>query len=822
MRRATPPHFGRVGPVLLLTLCFSLLLTGCLPKQPAAPEAFQAALKAAASARPAPPQTAYGKLPLAFEANQGQSDPQVKFLARGQGYSLFLTETEAVLTLRPPTPDPQPPSVLRMQLVGANSNPQVTGQAELPGRINYFLGNDPSQWRTNIPTFAKVRYANVYPGVDLVYYGNLRQLEYDLVVAPGVDPAVIRVAFDGADELSLDAQGNLTLQVASGTLRFQKPRIYQEVNGQRREIEGGYVLVEPPTPGPQAPIRTVGFQVMAYDKTLPLIVDPGLEYSTFLGGSAEDQAHAVAVDAAGNVFVAGVTYSRDFPTTPGSYQATVPTRICSPIACPSAFVAKLDPTGSALVYATYIGGSVGTNAWGVALDAAGNAYVTGQTSALDFPTTPGAVQPTYAGGFDDAFVTKLDPTGSHLVYSTFLGGGGISCGPLCSRGGDDYGYGIAVDIVGNAYVTGWTDSFSFPGNCLFPSHCSAPYSADAFVTMLDPTGSRLVYSIWLGGSWWDQGNGIAVDRDGNAYVAGATESDDFLTTPGAFQRQKAQCNTLGCFEVFVAKLDPAGSALVYSTYIEGTTGGGGRGLGIAVDPAGHAYVTGNTTSPDFPVTPDAFQVTYRGAPCRGQPCGNAFVATLNRTGSALRYATYLGGQGGDRGYGITLDPSGNIVVAGSTTSPDFPTTPGAIQPTSGGGTCYDHICEDAFVAKFSALTTPEVTLTVNQPAFRRGEQLTLTASVVPGRSAVTADTYVAVLLPHGSLLFLQGDGSLTTDLRPIVSNWAVSPFIGQVFAYTFTGGEPLGNYAWLAAFTDPGTLNIIGNIAWVPFVVVNP
>src|SRR2546425_238817 len=646
---------GVKGMVLLLALA----LASCAPASATHPstESHQATKPQVLAA--------YGKLPLSFEANQGQTEPQVKFLSRGSGYTLFLTSTEAVLMLtktdahakhripgeaRLVEPEKGAGTVLRMKLLGANPAPAVAGVGELPGKSNYFVGNDPKKWRANVPTYAKVEYRDVYPGVNLVYYGNLRQLEHDFVVSPGADPKVITLAFEGMDGVAIDALGDLVLRADGSEVRLRKPFVYQEQDGQRAVIPTRYVLKAE---------RQVAFEVAAYDATKPLIIDPVLAYSTFLGGSNDDRGFGIAVDAAGNAYVTGGTGSINFPTTPGAFQTTS--------GGGDAFVTKLDPTGAALVYSTYLGGSSGDFANGIAVDATGSAYVTGTTTSADFPTTPGAAQTTFGGGLVDAFVTKLNPTGSALVYSTHLGGGG-----------SDQGFGIAVDTSGNAYVTGSAGGLNFPTTP--GAFQTTPGGVgDAFVTKFNATGSALVYSTYLGGSDFDEGKGIAVDAAGSAYVTGRTFSTNFPTTPGAFQ------TTLNFTDAFVTKLNPAGSALVYSTYLGGSRSD--EGHAIAVEAAGSAYVTGLTASFNFPTTPGAFRTTSGGGG------GDAFVTKLNADGSALVYSTYLGGNSIDFGNGIAVDTAGNAYVTGDTLSRNFPTTPDATQPDFGGD-------RDAFVTKF--------------------------------------------------------------------------------------------------------------------------
>ena len=613
---------------------------------------------------------AYGKLPLSFEANEGQTDNRVDFLSRGSGYTLFLTPTEAVLALRKPVASNRPrrdngtprnaeaeqapaapTAVLRMKLVGANPSPRVTGLEELPGKSNYFLGNDPDKWHTDVPNYARVQYQDVYPGVDLVYYGNQRQLEYDLVVAPGADPDAIALSFDGVEKLRIDAQGDLVLETAGGEIRQHKPLVYQEVDGIRREIAGSYVL----NGGYQ-----VGFQVAAYDAGKPLIIDPVLVYSTYLGGSARDRGRGIAVDAAGNAYVTGTTKSTDFPTA-NAFQAA----FAGNISDDDTFVTKLNAAGNALVYSTYLGGIGDDDVHAIALDAAGNAYVTGFTTSTNFPTAS-PFQATRDGGLD-AFVAKLNTAGNALVYSTYLGGSSF-----------DNGEGIAVDAAGNAYVTGDTESTDFP--TVSPFQPTFAFGVvDAFVTKLNTAGSALVYSTYLGGNGLDQGAGIAVDTSGNAYVTGLTRSGDFPTA-SPFQASSA---TSG--DVFVTKLNASGSALVYSTYLGGSGVENRFGGGIAVDAAGNAYVTGVTESADFP-TANPIQPAHGGG-------RDAFVTKLNAAGNALVYSTYLGGSGNDDGNAIAVDTSGSAYVTGNTDSTNFPTA-SPFQATKAGSS-------DAFIVKIS-------------------------------------------------------------------------------------------------------------------------
>ena len=686
-------------------------------------QASQQPRQADATAAPtAKPAVSYAKLPLSFEANQGQTDNRVKFISHGRGYGLFLTGDEAVLTLRSSwsvvrgswsprrgihgllprtpnfgftTPDQRsrvtdngprmPDSVVRLQLVGANPSAAVAGEAELPGKANYFIGNDPKQWRTNVPTYGRVKYQGLYPGVDLVYYGNQGgQLEYDFVVAPRADPSSILLAIDGAGRVGskqkavssgqsrIDSNGDLVVHMnGNDEVRFHKPVVYQEeesgarqgirsstaVNRQssidnRQLREGRFIL--------DAQNR-VHFALGPYDRTRPLVIDPVLFYSTNLAGSSGASGTGIAVDSSGSAYVTGGTDSTDFPISTNALQAYLG-------GMADCFVAKLNAEGSALVYSTYLGGSKGDSCLGIAVDSCGNAYVTGVTGSEDFPT----VNPFQAinkaaatiSGEETAFVAKLNSTGSALVYSTYLGGSY-----------QDLPGGIAVDSSGSAYITGWTLSTDFPTAHPFLATCNGcTGGGDAFVTKFDPAGTALVYSTFLGGSvsvfypYTDFGSGagsIAVDSSGNAYVTGGTRSTDFPTVNPVQAANHAPGGT-----AFVSKFNPAGSALLYSTYLGGSLTD--NGAGIAVDSSGNAYVTGSTCSTDFP-TVNPLQTSLSNA-CY------AFVTKLNAAGSALVYSTYLGGiTGADPNTGISTaatsiaaDSSGNAYVTGETDATDFP------------------------------------------------------------------------------------------------------------------------------------------------------
>jgi hypothetical protein len=639
------------------------------------------ALVLAAERAPTHPQvvTNYGKLPLSFEPNHGQTDNQVKFIARGAGYTLFLTPNEAVFSLQqnrasgvsqdlgdaalnPPKPEPQTSSVLRVQLMNADRNPALTGLNELPGRTNYFRGNDPSKWATNLPTFAKVQYKEVLKGIDLVYYGNQGQLEYDFVVSPGADARLINLKFSGARNLRVDSQtGDLILRFGQEEIRFHKPVAYQNDAVENKHLVPADYILESN--------NRVSFALGRYDRSKPLVIDPTLSYSTYLGGTSNDYGTAIAVDSSGSAYVTGYTNSANFPTTSGAYQTTCGGG-CSGTTV-DAFISKLDPTGSFLVYSTYLGGTGNDYGNGIALDASGNAYIAGQTFATDFPTTPGALKTkcgtdNCASGY--AFVTKLNSAGSGLVYSTYLGGIG-----------KNQGNAVVLDASNNAYITGYTQSLTFPTTPgAFQTTCKCAQTV-AFVTKLNTTGTGLIYSTYLGGSNGEVGYGIVVDSSNNAYLTGYTQSFDFPTSPGAFQ------TSLGANRAaWVTKLNSTGSALIYSTYLGGitsvTTPCEACGTAIAIDSAGNAYVCGLTAESNFPVTPGAYQTTFMG-PTNGH---DAFLTKLNPTGSGLVFSTYLGGNGDTGATGIAIDQSGNIWLKGNTKSTVFPVTPGAFQSALAG------------------------------------------------------------------------------------------------------------------------------------------
>jgi hypothetical protein len=635
-------------------------------------------------------------LPLRFEPNQGQSSSNAKFLAQGRGFSAQFKENEADFLLASHS---AMSSLLRVSLLNASRNAAVSGEMRLPGTVNYFIGNDREKWHSGLPTFERLRYASVYPGTDLIYYGNNGNMEFDYQLSPGATPSLIQMRFDGARSLKIDSKGDLIVTADGGQISFQKPVIYQpEDGGHKNFIAGKFRILQK---------NTVGFAVASYDHAKPLVIDPILNYSTYIGGYA--QAAAIAVDKDGEAFVTGIA-TLDFPTTPGSVQPVgVPfsgAQLWPAVAKP--FVAKFNRTGTALLYSTFLSGSGIDSAAGIALDANGDAFVVGGTSSTDFPITAGAFQTKIAiqtpntTSQSNGFVTELNSTGSFLVYSTYLGGSSLS-----------FVNHVAIDAAGNAYLTGNTFDTDFPTTqgAYRPTPVTkaiAP-SSSAFIAKLNPAGSALVYSTYLAGSGNDGGYTIAVDSAGEAYVGGDTLSSDFPVTPGAFQ---TQIGASGVQTGFVTKLNASGSALLYSTYLGGNAGD--TLTAIALDSNGNAYATGNTTSPDFPVTAGAFQSKI-GIDYFDQTQDNAFVSKLNSTGTALDYSTFLGGgislgpgaPMGDGANGIAVDGQGVAYVTGVACTGDFPTTSGAFEPQNLDGEI-DGECT-AFLTKMNpAPNTPLV------------------------------------------------------------------------------------------------------------------
>ena len=754
--------------------------------------------------------TEFLSLPLTFEANRGQTDPAVKFLSRGDGYALFLTEDSAVFKLRS-NRERSSSAVVRMKLMGVNSRVNISGAQPLAGTVNYFMGNDPSQWATGITTFGKVNYRQVYRGVDLVYYGTERRLEYDFIVAPGAVPEQIVLEFSGAKP-AIGADGDLVLTLDGKPLAFRKPVVYQTIAGKKEMIAGNYKLSG----------NRAQFALGKYDHNRALVIDPVLDYLTYLGGSGTDQVgfttfsasgnptQGMAVDPAGSVYVTGRTQSTDFPVLGAVQGANTANGF-------TGFVAKLNPAGSQLIYSTYIGGggfgdATTTQPYAIAVDSSGSAYITGFTSAPQFPVTAGAYQ-TICGNLvptktncpnsGSAFLTKLSPNGGSLVYSTFFGPGP----------GPETAVAVAVDSRGQAYIAGnSTDQcdsnntascFPTTPNAVLPgsafNHTTSPNNfnqGSAFISAFDAAGAHLLYSSLFGGNGSPAGNqhptfasGVAVDSSGNFYLVGTTESNQLPVTPGAFQttyygNPEAGFGTSS--RGFVAKFSPvsSGASLLYATYLGGrdTTVVSYQDVisGIAADGAGNAYISGNA-SYDFPATAGANNSTP--CPAANSCINRGFLAKLNPAGSALVWATFVGtgltdptlssastispprldaagnlyvggvtgnnqeyplvnplqpakafggvyvtmydptgssmyfstviydpeSNGGVFNSGVDVDSQGNIYVAGYTSQTNLTVTPGAFQTAVKGAT-------DGFIAKISAPAippTPAITLVAN-------------------------------------------------------------------------------------------------------------
>jgi uncharacterized repeat protein (TIGR01451 family) len=574
------------------------------------------------------------KMPLRFEENAGQvKEAGVRFVARGRGYRLSLGAREAVFDLG----ETAGAAALRLRLAGGAEHPVLAGIDPLPAKSNYLLGRDPRGWHAGVASFAGVRYAGVYPGTDLVFSGDERQVEQSFYLAAGAEPQRIRLVWEGAASAEVGKEGELTLRTPGRELTASRPVAYQVVDGERRTVECRYDVRAGQPGAPE-----VGFALGGYDRRLPLVIDPVFGSGMLLGGGATDVAHAIGVDADGNIYIAGSTSSTEFIGTisPGGVQSSNAGDF-------DGFVVKIDPTGTTLLYSTYFGGAGLDEIEGIAVDAAGNAYLTGYTLSSDFPVTTGALQGT-SGGDRDAFVAKLGPTGATLLYSTYLGGTGT-----------DFGDGIAIDATGNAYVTGSTGSTDFPGvtaGSLQPANAGGP--SDAYVTAIDATGSAIVYSTYLGGDEEDQAYSIALDPAGGAVIAGATCSETFPVTAGVIEPESpgVSCEDF-LYDGFVARLSPAGTALVYATFLGGEDNDVARS--VAVDAAGGAYVTGYTRSTAFTgVTAGSFQPGHADGYA-------AFLTRLGAAGDAAGYSTFLGGDG-SFGYAVAVDAAANAYVTGVT------------------------------------------------------------------------------------------------------------------------------------------------------------
>jgi hypothetical protein len=594
-------------------------------------------------------------LPLTFVANRGQTDARVRFVARGLGGAIFFTPREIVLSL--PDRSASQSATVRLRFKGGNVRPTIDAVAPQASVANYMIGNAATGWQTNVPTYAGIVYNQLYRGVDLHYSGQDGLLKGTYIVAPGSDPRQIRWQYDGASRLQVAADGSLQITLASAaapiTLREAAPIAWQTFGGRQRPVAVRYRIVR------GAEVR---FELGAYDRSQPLTIDPTLAYSTYLGGGSNDFGYGIAVDSSGAAYIAGETASLNFPTA-SPLQGTKAGGI-------DAFVAKLNAAGTALVYSTYLGGSATDRAYGIAVDSAGGVVIVGSTSSTDFPT----VSPLQASnaGLTDIFVARINAAGSALSYSTYLGGGNY-----------DDGRSIALDSSGSAYITGDTMSSDFPTANAFQASFGGG-SNDAIVAKLNASGSTLSYSTYLGGNDLDQGFGIAVDSAGQAVVSGKTAATNFPT------QSPLQSSNAGSLDAFVTRLSASGSTLSYSTYLGGS--GSDSGNSVALDSSDNIYLTGNTSSSNFP-TASPIQASYAGSI-------DAFAAKINASGSTLSYSTYLGGGNVDVGQSIAVGEDGGAHLTGYSRSTNYPTA-SPLQATLRGN---DDVIISSVNAAGSALT----------------------------------------------------------------------------------------------------------------------
>jgi len=705
-------------------------------------------------------QRAYGKLALYFTENKGQVDGAVRFYEKGSGHAAFFTDEGLTLTLTKSIDESEKEpfpigkaikenkdkkfttEAVRLSFIGANKKAQITSESPLPGHVNYFIGNDRSKWQSNVPTYKTVIYENIYDNINVKFYGNNKNIEHDIIVSPGGNPNNVRFAYEGIKSLEITEKGDLRARLADGEIIEKKPIVYQVIKGKRKTIDGNYRILK----GDDGAF-SYGYDVASYDHTKELVIDPVLTYSTYLGGNDADTIHSITIDASGAVYITGHTWSTDFPLI-GPIQANHGGGVAD------AFITKINPAGTAIVYSTYLGGNGFDFAEAIAVDNFGAVYITGNTFSTDFPMV-NPIQGIYGGDkgyipfYGDAFVTKLSPSGTAIAYSTYLGGAN-----------NDGGNAIAIDSNGAVYVTGVTTSADFPmANPIQPTINSVG-GEDAFVTKINPAGSALVYSTYLGGTLYDVGYSIEVDDSGASYIAGVTTSPDFpLVSP----LQGARPGGINPLDFFVTKINPAGSAFVYSTHLGGS--GAEDHPGIAIDSTGAVYVTGTSSSTDYPTA----------APLQGANAGgnDIVVSKINPSGSALVYSTYLGGSRGDYTSAIAVDPAGASYVAGISYSTDYPlATP--IQDSLNG-------YNDAFVTKIN-----------------------------PAGSALVYSTYLG--------------GEYTENAWDItIDNSGTAYIAGWTGSYTFPLSHPLqvikgGSFDAFIAKISPGVLPVV-NLVITPDVI---
>ena len=771
----------------------------------------------------------YGNLPIRFEPNVGQTSPQIAYSARAHGYFIAITEQEAILRLHrgtgpgngiksaahvAPSSASRQAAQLRLHPMYASPKPRLIAERQLTSVSNYFIGNDPSKWHSNVANYAAVRYEQLYPGIDWVIYGNPQQLEYDFVVAPRADPRRIDLRIEGADALSLRQDGDLLIKIQDQVIRQLKPVMYQTAaDGARHTIDGRYVLAH----------GHVSFAPGDYDHSRALIIDPTFVYSTYLGGSGFNLASAIATDGEGNAYITGSTSSTDFPTAQPLQGSSLERNFAT------AFIVKLNASGTALVYSTYLGGSGndrsgnlgfcgpvgsdnagrgtvitgngGDGATAIAVDAAGNAYVAGFTSSSDFPTVAPLQATNHAAvnHGSNAFLAKLNAAGNALVYSTYLGGSGVQGAQITG----DSAAAIAVDASGDAYVTGITMSADFPTYIPFQAHNEElSGKPTGFVAKLNATGSALVYSSYLGGSGGnaqagvgDCSNAIAVDGSGNAYIAGQTSSTDFPTA-AAFQsvnRSMGIGGTITGSTAFLTKFNPSGSTLTYSTYLGGSVND--AALAVAVDTLGDAYVSGYTWSTDFPIA-NALQ-PHNATSGRGI---NAFVTKFDPAGGGLVYSTYLGGSVDDQSNAIALDAAGNAYIAGYTYSDDFPVA----DPLQAKNSAASHSANNAFI---SVLDSTGSTLKFSTYLGGSGiaGYISCPSGSNPCPTVYDGDSAAAIAVDSLGDLYVTGSAN-STDF-PTVSAFQTKP--SAIFVTKIATGQPGGQVG-----DPPPTRGGGGAIGW--------
>jgi uncharacterized protein (TIGR03437 family) len=713
---------------------------------------------------------------FAFEPNLGQADAQVEFVAHTAGMGILLDNARATLGFR----RKDGADVVRLSFPGANPRPPAEAEDLQPGRSNYFLGNDPEKWLTDVPSFQRIRYRDLYPGIDVVYYGTGGALEHDFIVRPGADPSRIRMKFEGADDIRVDASGRARVSINGREILWEKPVLYQTAGPERHRVEGRYKQLD----------SGLGFEIGVFDPLRPLVIDPVVSYSSYFGKDRPEAAGRVAVDSQGNVYAVGITFDVNVLVTSGTYRSNAADGGSGNI-----LLTKVNAGGSAPVYSTYIGGLRTDAGVSLAVDGDGSVYITGMSNSTDYPVTPGAFKRQFnplglpVADKSDCVITKLNAAGSALVYSTYLGS---TKSDTCS--------GIAVDGQGNAYVSGFTvGTTDFPATRGAPQEISAG-GMDAFIAKLNPAGTGLVYATYLGGSSVDSAFAIAVDRQGAAYIAGQTRSSaNFPVTAGAAQSRyggQLQNTTTSVGDAFVAKLNPAGTAFQYVTYLGGSAED--VALGIAVDGQDNAYVAGATSSANFPTTAGAYKTAYGGAGGNVHwPGGDAFAAKLNAAGSALLYSTFLGGDQSEWGTSIAVDSAGQAWVTGATLSANFPVTTDATQRTFGGTTGTGFPTGDIFVSQLNAAGSALVFSTFHGG---RDEDVPLGIAVDARGDAYIAGTTKSVNFPVSAQAMQTTFGGVPGNNLPI----------GDAFLVKFGSAPPaaapvsISNVASAASYAAGG------------------